>query len=87
MRKAVIDLDWLDNQIASEKEKMERHDLQEHFRVFERGRNMLKLVRVKCTPIEEQKETFLPPTCIQEWESAKYCQNENKCELCKTIKQ
>lgn len=27
--------------------------------------------------------SFLSKTCINDWESNKYCANQNKCELCK----
>lgn len=37
--------------------------------------------------IEDQKVTeFLSKTCINDWESNKYCSNQNKCQMCK-IKQ
>jgi hypothetical protein len=77
MRKAIIDLDWLDTFIA------DRHFL--NLVVSEDLTDSIKLleeVRSKCEPIEEPKETFLSKTCINDWESSTYCPNDNKCQMC-----
>ena len=102
MRKAEIDLDWVNESIV-EYERVINNNLvsEELATIYNHLLNAFIEVRSKCTPIKEVEQvivdsqgcmdfvfTELPPTCIQEWESARYCQNENKCKLCETkIKQ
>ena len=103
MRKALIDIDWLDAEIESENNRMKRSTHELHVRGFERSRNKLKLVRSKCEPVEEPKTLSvigkankkysgllygepkdLPTKCLLDWESAKYCHNDNACLMYKT---
>jgi len=104
MRKAVIDLDWLDENIAEYKRVL-NEDLvgSELGSIYNHILNAFVLVRSKCEPIEDVKtlsvigkanEKYsgllygepkeLPTKCLLDWESAKYCHNDNACELCKT---
>lgn len=95
MRKALIDLDWLDAEIEEYK-RVINEDLVSDGMVstYNHILNTLILVRSKCEPIEESKRegfppptgilTELPPKCLLDWESAKYCHNDNACLMCKT---
>ena len=97
--KAIIDLDWVDDQIVKLKRDLEKSKTDTRhippYVFFEAGLKSFKEVRSKCEPIEQpfilevegmvtiSKEP-LPTKCELDWESAKYCHNDNKCELCKT---
>ena len=94
MRKAVIDLDWLDAEIDTLHEKGATSGISSIDDDDIRFDTLIE-VRSKCEPIEQpfileakgmitaSKEP-LPPKCLLDWESAKYCHNNDKCELCKT---
>ena len=99
MRKVVIDLDWLDAEITEYKRVINEELVSDGISsIYNHILNTLVLVRSKCEPIEEpfilevegmvttSKEP-LPPKCLLDWESAKYCHNDNACELCKTTKE
>lgn len=80
MRKGVIDLDWLDGVIE---------DIELCHKIVPEGLDsllgLLKEVRSKCTLIESEKEqppVFLSKTCVNNWESNRFCDKEGACEMC-----
>lgn len=84
MRKALIDLEWLDAEIEDLIQKDCNPKLINS--ADDIKFNILLNLRSKCEPVEEQKEPaiFLSKTCVNNWESNKYCESTGKCELCKT---
>lgn len=93
--KALIDLDWLDAEIDEYKRVINEDLVSDYISlIYNHILTTLISVRSKCEPIEEPKRegfpppagilTTLPSKCELDWESAKYCHNDNKCELCKT---
>lgn len=87
MRKAVIDLDWLDGEIDAKMRALNSSLITaDGVSFIMKVVPILRHIRSKCIAIEEAKEPFLSKTCVNNWESSKYCSNEGKCELCK-IKQ
>ena len=95
MRKATIDLNWLEAEINKLHEKGATSGISSINDDDIRFDTLIS-VRSKCEPIEETKREGFPPptgiltkanlptTCLLDWESAKYCHNDNKCLMCKT---
>jgi hypothetical protein len=89
-RKAIINLDWLDAEIENLRGGIRSGTYHKYIGTAKvDSADMaitLDLVRSKCEPIEESKEpaTFLSKTCVNNWESNKYCSDENKCQMCQT---
>ena len=91
--KAIINLDWLDAEIDKLHEKGAKAGISSINDNDIRFDTLIE-VRSKCEPIEEPKrEGFPPPTgiltelspkCLLDWESAKYCHNDNACKMCET---
>lgn len=82
MRKGVIDLDLLDSEIEKKRKILDSPSITEEGVTF-----VLKIlpvlmhIRSKCIPIEEPP-VFLSKTCINQWESNRFCDKEGACEMC-----
>lgn len=82
MRKATIDLDWLDSELLSAETKylevpfMRENDLSKAFMKL----STLTVVRSKYQPIEEEKGIELPNYCVVK--NKEYCFLSGKCKEC-----
>lgn len=86
-RLATINLDWLDSEIDAKMRALNSSLITaDGVSFIMKVVPILRHIRSKCEQIEEPIEPFLSKTCVNDWESNKYCSNNGKCELCK-IKQ
>lgn len=78
MRKATIDLDWLDKEISIFKHIYNNtsYENERSLTTYHTYLSALVAVRSNCTPIE------LPEKCLNNWEDKKFCSNNGKCKMC-----